>query len=155
MIEYENLGKLNAPFFDSFRKVFGEVLDSGWYILGNRVKEFEKEFAQYCGAAHCVGVANGLDAMILALKAMGLQQGDEVIVPSNTYIATILAIINNGQRPVLAEPDIRTYNIDAGRIEERISDRTKAILPVCAAIRDLRPILQPVKAHRHCSICMK
>ena len=100
MIEYENLGKLNAPFFDSFRKVFGEVLDSGWYILGNRVKEFEKEFAQYCGAAHCVGVANGLDAMILALKALGLQQGDEVIVPSNTYIATILAIINNGHRPV-------------------------------------------------------
>lgn len=130
MIEYENLGKLNAPFFDQYKRSFEEVLLSGWYILGDRVKQFEQEFAAYCGTPYCVGVANGLDAMVLALKALQLQRGDEVLVPSNTYIATILAIINNGQKPVLVEPDIRTYNMDPQNLEAQITPKTRAIMPV-------------------------
>jgi len=128
MIEYENLSKLNEPFFDEYRKAFNETLESGWYILGNKVQTFEKEFAQYCDVQHCVGLANGLDALILALKAMNAEPGDEVIVPSNTYIATILAIVHNGLKPVLVEPDIATYNIDAGRIAERITSKTRAVI---------------------------
>lgn len=130
MIEYENLGKLNQPFFEDYRQTFDEVLKSGWYILGNSVKQFEGQFAAYCGTRYCVGVANGLDAMIMALKAFNFEKGAEVIVPSNTYIATILAVLHNGLKPVLAEPDIHTYNIDAEKIEEKITDNTKAILVV-------------------------
>jgi len=129
-IDYENLGKVNQPFFEEYRQAFDAVLNSGWYILGNAVKKFEKEYSDYCGSAHCVGVANGLDALILSLKAFGFVPGDEVIVPSNTYIATILAIIHNQLKPVLVEPDIATYNIDAGKIEEKITPRTKAIMVV-------------------------
>lgn len=86
MIEYENLGKLNKPFFDEYKKSFEQVLDSGWYILGNQVSEFEKEFADFCGAKYCVGVANGLEALTISLKAFDFPAGSEVIVPSNTYI---------------------------------------------------------------------
>jgi dTDP-4-amino-4,6-dideoxygalactose transaminase len=130
MMEYEDLGKVNAPYFAAFGKVFDEVLRSGWYILGNHVKTFERDFALYCGASFSCGVANGLDALLLALKACAFEKGDEVIVPSNTYIATILAILHAGLRPVLAEPDILTYNIDPDKIEEKITDRTRAILVV-------------------------
>ncbi|MBL0329977.1 MAG: DegT/DnrJ/EryC1/StrS family aminotransferase [Bacteroidetes bacterium] len=130
MIEYENLGKLNAPFFDAFEKAFKETLESGWYILGNKVQSFENEFATYCNAKHCIGLANGLDALILALRAFDFEKGDEVIVPSNTYIATILSIIHNGLKPVLVEPDITTYNIDPLKIEEKITSKTKAIMVV-------------------------
>ncbi|MFL5763690.1 MAG: DegT/DnrJ/EryC1/StrS family aminotransferase [Bacteroidia bacterium] len=130
MIEYENLTKLNKPFFDEYRKVFSDTLESGWYILGNRVQAFEKEFASYCGTAHCVGLANGLDALILALRALDLEKGSEVIVPSNTYIATILSIVHNGLKPVLVEPDLSTYNIDPARIEEKITPKTRAIMVV-------------------------
>jgi dTDP-4-amino-4,6-dideoxygalactose transaminase len=130
MIEYEDLGRVNNPYFADFGKVFDEVLRSGWYILGNRVKTFEKDFAKYCGTSFCCGVANGLDALLLALKACSLENGDEVIVPSNTYIATILAILHAGLQPILAEPDISTYNIDPVRIEEKITGRTRAILVV-------------------------
>lgn len=130
MIEYENLGKSNAPFFDEYRKTFNETLESGWYILGKKVAAFEEEFAKYCGAAHFVGVASGLDALILSLHAFGFEPGSEVIVPSNTYIATILSILQNGLKPVLVEPDIRTYNIDPSRIEEKITPKTRAILVV-------------------------
>ncbi|MBN8854811.1 MAG: aminotransferase [Sphingobacteriales bacterium 50-39] len=130
MIEYENLGKVNAPFFDDYRQAFGKVLDSGWYILGNAVKQFESDFAAYNGSRHCAGVANGLDALILSLRSLGFENGDEVIVPSNTYIATILSIVHNGLKPVLAEPDIHTYNIDPARIEEKITSRTRAIMVV-------------------------
>ncbi len=130
MIEYENIGKVNAPFAAEYATAFQEVMDSGWYILGNKVKQFESEFATYCGTKHSIGLANGLDALILALKAYDFKPGDEVIVPSNTYIATILAIVHNGLKPVLVEPDITTYNIDPERISEKITSRTKAILVV-------------------------
>ena len=130
MIEYEDLGEVNEPFFTAFNKAFDKVLRSGWYILGNNVKTFEKDFAFYCGASFCSGVANGLDALLLSLKACSFEKGDEVIVPSNTYIATILAILHAGLQPVLVEPDILTYNIDPAKIEEKITGRTKAILVV-------------------------
>ena len=130
MIEYENLAKLNAPFFKEFGKSFDAILRSGWYILGKAVNQFEKEFAAYCQTDFCCGVANGLDALIISLNACQFEKGDEVIVPSNTYIATILAIIHNGLKPVLVEPDISTYNIDPARIEEKISPRTRAIVVV-------------------------
>jgi dTDP-4-amino-4,6-dideoxygalactose transaminase len=130
MIEYENLGKLNSPFFDDYSKAFEKVLKGGWYILGNEVREFENEFASYGQHRYCCGVGNGLDALVLSLKALSLRVGDEVIVPSNTYIATILAILQAGLKPVLVEPDIRTYNLDPTRIEGKITPRTSAIIVV-------------------------
>jgi len=129
-IEYENLGKSNQSFFKAYQQAFEDVLKSGWYILGNSVKTFEEQFADYCGTRYCIGVANGLDAMILALNSFGFEKGEEVIVPSNTYIATILAILHNGLKPVLVEPDIRTYNIDPDKITEKITPKTRAILVV-------------------------
>lgn len=115
-------------------QAFENVLDSGWLIMGNAVKTFEQEFAAYCGTKDCISVANGLDALILILegyKQMGIMKdGDEVIVPSNTYIASILAISKAGLQPVLVEPDIKTYLIDPEKIEEKITSKTKAILPV-------------------------
>ncbi|HVY75127.1 MAG TPA: DegT/DnrJ/EryC1/StrS family aminotransferase [Puia sp.] len=130
MIEYEDLRKVNEPFFADLNKAFGQTLHSGWYILGNAVKQFEQEFSEYCGVPHACGVANGLDALVLALKALDLAPQDEILVPSNTYIATILAILQAGLKPVLVEPDIRTYNIDPKKIEEQITSRTRAILVV-------------------------
>lgn len=130
MIEYENLRMVNEPYFEEFRRSFSETLESGWYILGKRVDKFEREFAGYCGTSNCIGVASGLDALTLSLKAFDFPVKSEVIVPSNTYIATILAILHCGLTPVLVEPDIRTYNIDPERIEERITSRTVAILVV-------------------------
>ena len=130
MIEYENLGKLNKPFFEEYEKAFKETLESGWYILGNKVQTFEKEFAAYCNTKHCIGLANGLDALMLALKALSFKKGGEVIVPSNTYIATILSIVQNGLTPVLVEPDITSYNIDPKKIEEKINQNTVAIMVV-------------------------
>lgn len=130
MIEYENLRKVNEPFFAEFRQVFSATLESGWYILGENVERFERAFAEYCGASHCIGVASGLDALILSLKSFNFPTGSEVLVPSNTYIATILAILQSGLKPVLVEPDLRTYNIDPARIGEGISDTTVAIMAV-------------------------
>ena len=112
------------------REAFERVLDSGWYILGNEVKQFEQEFAKYCEAGHCIGVGNGLEALHLILRAYGIGAGDEVIVPSNTYIATWLAASYAGATPVPVEPDERTYNIDPTRIEAAITPRTKAIMVV-------------------------
>ncbi|HKS22202.1 MAG TPA: DegT/DnrJ/EryC1/StrS family aminotransferase [Thermoanaerobaculia bacterium] len=106
------------------------VMDSGWYVLGEEVEAFEREFAAYCGVKHCVGVANGLDALHLMLRAAGIGSGDEVIVPSNTYIATWLAVTHAGARPIPVEPDARTYNLDPNRIEAAITPRTRAILAV-------------------------
>lgn len=110
------------------------MLDSGWYVLGKEVEAFEREYAAYCGTRHCVGVGNGLEALVLILRAwieLGvLKAGDEVIVPANTYIATILAITENGLTPVLVEPDPATCNIDPARIEAHLGTRTRAILPV-------------------------
>lgn len=130
MIEYENLGKLNKPFFEEYNRVFAEILSSGWYILGDNVKKFEESFAKYIGAIHCIGVASGLDALSLSLCCLDLPSDTEVIVPSNTYIATILSIIHNRLKPVLVEPDITTYNIDPDKIEEKITSRTRAIIVV-------------------------
>ena len=130
MIEYENLGKLNAPFFDAYEQSFSDTLRGGWYVLGQNVQNFEFQFASYTGAKHCVGLASGLDALILGLRAFDFDPGSEVIVPSNTYIATILAIMQVGLTPVLVEPDIHTYNINTSKIEEKITSKTKAIMVV-------------------------
>ncbi len=130
MIEYENLAKVNAPFVEEYKKSFSMMLERGQYILGKNVEQFEKSFAQYCGVKHCIGVASGLDALQLSLKVFEFRSGSEVIVPSNTYIATILAILHCGLKPVLVEPDIHTYGIDPNRIEEAITGNTVAIMVV-------------------------
>jgi dTDP-4-amino-4,6-dideoxygalactose transaminase len=109
---------------------FRRVMSSGWYILGKEVSTFEEEFAEYCGVEHCVGVGNGLDALALILRAAEIGPGDEVIVPTNTYIATWLAVDHVGATPVPVEPDPRTYNINPARIEEAITPTTRAIMPV-------------------------
>lgn len=125
------------------------VLDSGWYILGEEVDLFENEYAAFCEAKHCVGVANGLDALHLALLALGVGAGDEVIVPSNTYIATWLAVSQCGATPIPVEPDASTYNIDPARIEASITSRTKVILPVhlYGQPADMDPILAIARKH--------
>jgi dTDP-4-amino-4,6-dideoxygalactose transaminase len=130
MIEYENLKRVNEKLFDKYKESFDEFIKSGWYVLGNNVAKFEQEFATFCGAKHCIGVASGLDALILAIDAFKFPKNSEIIVPSNTYIATILAIVRNGFKPVLVEPDIRTYNIDPTKIEEKITSNTKVVLVV-------------------------
>lgn len=124
---------LHASYLELKQEVddaYQRVMTSGWYILGNEVVEFEKEFAAYCGTNHCIGVANGLDALSLVLRAWGIGPGDEVIVPSHTYIATWLAVTHVGATPVPVEPCEATYNLDPARIETAITTRTKAILPV-------------------------
>lgn len=134
MTPFLDLKAINTQYKAELIEACARVIDSGWYIHGNEHKEFEKEFAQYCGTKHCIGVANGLDALILILRAykeLGIMsEGDEVIVPSNTYIASILAISENALVPVLVEPNINSYLIDPTRIEEKITPKTKAILPV-------------------------
>lgn len=130
IIEYENLSKLNQPFFEEYKDSFAKIVENGWYILGQNVAKFEEEFAKYCNNKYCAGVASGLDALILSLRAFDFEKDDEVIVPSNTYIATILAILQNGLKPILVEPNIETYNIDPVKIEEKITKKTKAIMIV-------------------------
>lgn len=134
MIPFLDLKGINAQYRAELIEACTKVIDSGWYVQGNEHKEFEKEFAQYCGTKYAIGVANGLDALILILRAykeLGIMKdGDEVIVPSNTYIASILAISQNNLVPVLVEPDIETYLIDPTKIEEKITSKTKAIMPV-------------------------
>lgn len=115
---------------DDIRTAFERVFTRSWYIEGVEDEAFEKAFAEYCGTKYCVGVGNGLDALMLALKALGIGEGDEVIVPSNTYIATALAVTYVGATPVFVEPDIRTFNIDPALIEAAITEKTKAIMPV-------------------------
>lgn len=147
MIEYENLAKVNNAFIDKFKKAFSDVLDSGWFILGKNVDKFEKEFAAYNNVNYCAGVASGLDALILSIRALDLEKASEIIVPSNTYIATILAILQNGHVPVLVEPDINTYNIDSSKIEEAITNKTRAILVVhlYGKACDMNPIIDICK----------
>jgi len=144
---------LKVPFLDfvgpyeelkaELHEAFERLMRSGWYILGREVQVFEEEFAAYCGVRHCVGVGNGLDALHLTLRAYGIGADDEVIVPSNTYIATWLAVSHTGAAPVPVEPDPRTYNIDPWRIEEAISPRTRAIIPVhlYGVTADMDPIM--------------
>jgi dTDP-4-amino-4,6-dideoxygalactose transaminase len=130
-------------------EAYARFMQSGWYILGKEVEAFEQEYAAYCGTRFCVGVGNCLDAMHLVLRAWGIAQGDEVIVPSNTYIATWLAISHAGATPVPVEPDPRTYNLDPNRIEAAITSRTKAILPVhlYGQPADMDPIMAIAKKH--------
>lgn len=152
-IPFLDLKALNTQHKEEIMESFERVIDSGWYILGKEVESFENEFAQYCGVKHCIGVGNGLDALILILQAykeLGMiNDGDEVIVPANTYIATILAISKNNLRPVLVEPDIDTYNIDPAKIEEKITPRTKAVMVVhlYGQTADMEPIWQIAKKH--------
>ena len=112
------------------RAAFARVYERSWYIEGKEDEAFEKAFADFCHVNYCIGTGNGLDALMLALKALGIHVGDEVIVPSNTFIATALAVTYTGATPVFVEPDIRTFNIDPTKIEGKITKKTKAIMPV-------------------------
>jgi len=134
MINFLDLKKVNEAYFTEYKKILDDFLNSGHYILGEQVSVFEKEYASYCGTGYCVGVSNGLDAIRLIFEAYKLQGelrvGDEVLVPANTYIASILAISNAGLKPVLIDPNIETYNIDIAKLELAITLKTKAILGV-------------------------
>ncbi|GLR10866.1 aminotransferase [Mixta theicola] len=134
MIPFLDLKKINQQHAEELKNACSRVIDSGWYIMGNELKEFEANFVNYTGSRYCLGVANGLDALLLVLRAwkeLGkLNAGDEVIVPSNTYIASILAISENDLVPVLVEPDTNTFNLTADSIKKAITPRTRAILPV-------------------------
>lgn len=130
MIKFLDLHKINERHRKEIDERIKNVLDSGWYLLGKQDEQFEQHFAEYCGSKYCVGVGNGLEALTLIIKAYGFGKGDEIIVPANTYIASILSISYNGCTPVLVEPDINTLNINPDLIEEKITDKTKAIMVV-------------------------
>lgn len=134
MIKFLDLQKLNLAYQEQFQEKMKLVLEKGWFILGDEVKSFETSFAKYCDAKYCIGVGNGLDALVLLFKAyiqLGkLQKGDEVIVPANTYIASVLAVLQADLVPILVEPKLETYNINPDLIEAKITSKTKAILPV-------------------------
>ena len=130
MIEYDQLARVNAPQAKEMNEAFRRVLEKGWFILGEEVAAFEREFARWCGARHCVGVASGLDAITLALRALHLPPGSEVLVPSNAYIASVLAVWEAELVPVLVEPDVHTYNMDPAAAARAITRKTRAILPV-------------------------
>ena len=153
MIPFLDLKAINAQYRDELVDACTRVIDSGWYIGGSELKQFEQQFANYCGTKYAIGVANGLDALILTLRAwkeLGkLKDGDEVIVPSNTYIASILAISANNLRPVLVEPCVDSFNIDPKKIEMAITSKTKAILPVhlYGQLADMPAIMDIAKRH--------
>ncbi|MDD7317585.1 MAG: DegT/DnrJ/EryC1/StrS family aminotransferase [Prevotella sp.] len=134
MIEYLSLKRINGMHADEIRDAVNRVIESGWYVHGDAVSNFEREYSAYTASRHCIGVGNGLDALTLILRAymeLGtLKEGDEVIVPANTYIASILAITENRLRPVLVEPRIDTFQIDDNLIEEKITERTRAVMIV-------------------------
>lgn len=134
MIKFLDLQKINAQYADELKKVAAEVIDKGWFLQGDRVNAFETEYSSFIGSKHTIACGNGLDALRLILKAyieLGvMQEGDEVIVPANTYIASILAITDNKLKPILVEPAIKTYNLDLSLIENHITPRTKAIMVV-------------------------
>lgn len=153
MIPFLNLKDINAQYREELIQAATDVIDSGWYIQGAQVEAFEQEFADYCGTKHCIGVANGLDALILifrAYKELGkLKEGDEVIVPANTYIASILAITENRLKPILVEPDEQSYNLNPEFIEQAITPNTKAILAVhlYGQLADMPKINSTAKKH--------
>jgi len=134
LVKFLDLKKINHQYADELKQAASEVIDSGWYLLGDRLDQFETDLSNYIGTNYAVGIGNGLDALRLILRAwmeMGyMEEGDEVIVPANTFIASILAITDNGLKPVFCEPDISTYNLDIHRVEACITDRTKAIMVV-------------------------
>ena len=121
MIEYDNLKLVNKKLFEKYKDNFNNILESGWFILGSQVNKFEDEFASFCKTKYCIGVGSGLDALTLAIDSFKFSKDSEIIVPANTYIATILAVVRNGFKPILVEPDISTYNIDYNKIEEKIT----------------------------------
>ena len=153
MIPFLDLKAINAQYRNELIEACTRVIDSGWYIAGNELAQFEQAFASYCGTKHAIGVANGLDALILTLRAwkeLGkLKDGDEVIVPSNTYIASILAISANDLVPVLVEPDLATYNLCPIQTEAAITAKTRAILPVhlYGQLADMPAIMDIAKRH--------
>lgn len=153
MIPFLDLKAINSQYRDELIAACTRVIDSGWYIAGNELAQFEQNFASYCGTKHAIGVANGLDALILTLRAwkeLGkLKDGDEVIVPSNTYIASILAISANNLVPVLVEPDLATYNLCPQQAEAAITTKTRAILPVhlYGQLADMPAIMDIAKRH--------
>lgn len=130
MIEFSNLQPIHNQIRQGLDEAYNNVMDKGWFIMGEQLELFEQEYATYCGVQYCIGVGNGLDALHLILEGYGIGAGDEVIVPANTYIATALAVSYCGARPILVDCDPYTYNIDATRIEEKITSRTKAIIAV-------------------------
>lgn len=151
MIKYLDLQRINQKYATDMQKAMQQVLYSGWYLQGEQVKAFENEYAQYIGTSHCITCGNGLDALSIMLKAymeLGkLHKGDEIIVPANTYIATILSITENGLTPILVEPNINNFQIDDTRIEERISEKTRGIMIVhlygrCAYTQNIEKICQ-------------
>lgn len=148
-IPFVTFKPLEAKLDKDLRAAFERVYTRSWYIEGIEDEAFEKAFAKYCDSSCCVGVGNGLDALFLVLKAIGVKEGDEVIVPSNTYIATALAVTYVGATPVFVEPDIRTFNIDPQKIEDKITDKTKAIIPVhlYGQACDMDPIMGIAKKH--------
>ena len=127
MIEYESLAQSNASLMEELEAAASRVIRSGWYVLGQEVAAFEQEFAKYIGVGHCIGVGNGLDALILSIEALDFPKGSDILVASNTYIATILAIVRSGHRPVLVEPDIETFNMDARLLPKALTANTRAI----------------------------
>ncbi|RYF47725.1 MAG: DegT/DnrJ/EryC1/StrS family aminotransferase, partial [Cytophagaceae bacterium] len=149
MIPFLDLKQTNKPYQAAIRRAIERVTDSGWYILGREVEAFEQQFAAYCQTRHCIGVANGLDALALVLRAWDFSPGSEVIVASNAYIASVLSITHAGLLPVFVEPDPQTYLLDPCRIEVAITSRTKAVLPVHLYGRccDMTPINELAKRY--------
>lgn len=148
-IPFVTFKPLEAELDKEIRDAFDRVYTRSWYIEGVEDEKFEKVFAEYCNSKYCVGVGNGLDALFLALKALNVKDADEVIVPSNTYIATALAVTYVGATPVFVEPDIRTFNIDPAKIEKAITEKTKAIMPVhlYGQACDMEPIMKIAKKY--------
>ncbi|OUR99351.1 aminotransferase [Flavobacteriales bacterium 33_180_T64] len=153
MIKFLDLNKINSRFEDAFSLQFKSFLNSGYYIKGAQVKSFEDHYARFCGTKYCIGVANGLDALTLIFKGYielgNLKENDEVIIPANTYIATILAVINSGLKPVFVEPEETTYNISPSEIEKHITPKVKAILAVhlYGQLADMHAINRIAKQH--------
>lgn len=153
MVKFLDLKTINEFYRSEFTSAVERVFDSGSYVLGTEVESFERDFSAYCQSEHCIGVANGLDALAIVLRSwieLGkLQSGDEVIVPANTYIATILAIVQNDLIPVLVEPDADSFNISVAAIEDAITDKTRVLLPVhlYGQMADMPSIIEIASAH--------
>lgn len=148
-IPFLDIAAANRELRNELDAAYSRVMQSGWFILGSEVAAFEREFAAYCGAAHCTGVGNGLDALHLILRALDIGPGDEVLVPTNTFIATWLAVSHAGATPVPVEPVAATHNIDPARIDAAVTPRTRAIIPVhlYGQPADMTPILAAAKRH--------
>jgi dTDP-4-amino-4,6-dideoxygalactose transaminase len=149
MIPHLNLQRANQPYQAEIAEAMRQVAESGWYVLGKEVAAFEQNWAAYCGTSHCIGVANGLNALELIFRAFDFPEGSEVIVPANTYIASILSVTSLGLKPVWVEPDPKTLNIDPRKIERKITPRTKAIMTVhlYGKCCDMKPIWEIARKH--------